>query len=284
MNDTGFSIKVGGNLLEITRPLVMGVINVTPDSFYAGSRVHGEREIRERLVQIGQEGADIIDCGAYSSRPGAEHISTDEERNRLEVLLRCLRDLYPDILVSLDTFRSEIASWAVREYHVNIINDISGGEMDDKMAEKVADLNVPYVMMHMKGTPQTMQEMPVYNDLLYEMIRYFEKKISVFRAAGVLDIIVDPGFGFGKTLDHNYELIQRLDMLHITQCPILVGLSRKSMIYKLLDTNPEEALPGTIALNMLALLKGASFLRVHDVKEAVQLVRVFEKLREFSPV
>lgn len=284
MNGSGFSVNFGGRLLQISRPLVMGVINLTPDSFYAGSRVNGEREIRERLIQMKQDGADIIDCGAYSSRPGADHISLNEERSRLEAFLRCLRDLDPNILVSVDTFRSEIASWAVREYDVNMINDISGGEMDDRMAEQVADLRVPFVMMHMKGTPQTMQEMPVYDDLLNEIVHYFEQRISVFRKAGVRDIIVDPGFGFGKALDHNYKLIQSLEQFHITECPILVGLSRKSMIYKLLDTTPEDSLPGTIALNMLALLKGASFLRVHDVKEAVQLVRIYEKLREFPPV
>ena len=273
-----YTINVGGNLMDLGEPQVMGILNITPDSFYSASRKNTEGEIEERVERILSEGGSIIDIGAYSSRPGADNISPEEEMKRLRGALRILRSVAPDAVVSVDTFRADVAKMCVEEYGVQIINDISGGELDSKMFETVAALGVPYILMHMKGNPQTMQVEPHYDDLLTEMLQYFGHKVQQLHELGVKDIILDPGFGFAKTLEHNYELMNRMQDLQVLGLPMLVGVSRKSMIYKLLGGAPEGALNGTSVLNTLALLKGASILRVHDVKEAVEVVQIVKKM------
>jgi len=273
------SINVNGSLLDLSKPCVMGILNITPDSFYAGSRMQTEVEIAHRTEQILQEGAAIIDVGAYSSRPNAEHVSAEEEMKRLRGGLEVLRRTAPDAVVSVDTFRADVARMCVEEFGVAIINDIAAGEMDPDMFRTVADLKVPYIMMHMQGTPQDMQLQPHYDDLLREVFLYFAEKVQRLRDLGVKDIILDPGFGFGKTLDHNYELLAHLEEFRIFELPLLVGVSRKSMIYKLLDTTPQEALNGTTVLDTICLLKGADILRVHDVRQAVENVRIVEAMR-----
>ena len=257
-----YTINVGGKLMDLSEPQVMGILNITPDSFYSESRKNTEEEIAGRVNAILAEGGSIIDVGAYSSRPGADNISAEEENDRLRGALQILRRTAPEAVVSVDTFRADVARMCVEEYGVQIINDISGGQLDPQMFETVAALGVPYVLMHMKGNPQTMQQEPHYEDLLTEMLQYFGSKVQRLHELGVKDIILDPGFGFAKTMDHNYELMNRLKDLSVLELPILVGVSRKSMIYKLLDGTPEGALNGTSVLNTLALLKGASILRL----------------------
>lgn len=274
------SLNVNGRLLDLSTPQVMGILNVTPDSFYAGSRMQTEAEIAARARQILDEGAAIIDIGAYSSRPNAEHISPEEEMKRLRIALEILNRNHPEAIISVDTFRADIAEQCVNEYGVAIINDIAAGEMDNRMFETVARLNVPYIMMHMQGTPQNMQKEPHYDNLLKEVFMYFAKKVQQLRDLGAKDIILDPGFGFGKTLDDNYELMARLEEFSIFELPLLVGVSRKSMIYRLFDITPEEALNGTSILNTVALMKGADILRVHDVREAVEAVKITGKLHK----
>lgn len=273
-----YTLNVGGKLLDLSQPQVMGILNVTPDSFYSASRKNTEQEVADRIIAILAEGGSMIDIGAYSSRPGADDITAEEEMDRLRSALRILRNIAADAVVSVDTFRADVARMCVEEYGVQIINDISGGELDARMFETVASLGVPYILMHMKGNPQTMQQQPHYDDLLSEMLRYFGTKVQQLHELGVKDIILDPGFGFAKTLEHNYELMNRLQDLRVLQLPVLVGVSRKSMIYRLLGLTPEEALNGTSVLNTLALLKGASILRVHDVKEAVEVVQIVKKM------
>lgn len=273
-----FSLNLNGKLYELSSPKVMGILNVTPDSFYAGSRKQTEEDIKSRCREIIEEGGDIIDIGAYSSRPDAEHISAEEEKRRLRTGLEILRNEYPEAIVSVDTFRADVAEMCVKEYNVNIINDISAGEMDKEMFNTVARLQVPYIMMHMKGTPQDMQKSPQYTSLMKEIFMYFSEKVYKLHEMGVNDLILDPGFGFGKTLAHNYELMNHLEEFSLFNLPVLVGISRKSMIYKLLGNMPSEALNGTTALNTIALLKGANILRVHDVKEAVETVRIVTAL------
>lgn len=273
-----YTINVGGKLMDLSEPQVMGILNITPDSFYSESRKNTEEEIAGRVNAILAEGGSIIDVGAYSSRPGADNISAEEEKDRLRGALQILRRTAPEAVVSVDTFRADVARMCVEEYGVQIINDISGGQLDPQMFETVAALGVPYVLMHMKGNPQTMQQEPHYEDLLTEMLQYFGSKVQRLHELGVKDIILDPGFGFAKTMDHNYELMSRLKDLSVLELPILVGVSRKSMIYKLLDGTPEGALNGTSVLNTLALLKGASILRVHDVKAAVEVVQIVKKM------
>lgn len=273
-----YTINVGGKLMDLSEPQVMGILNITPDSFYSESRKNTEEEIAGRVNAILAEGGSIIDVGAYSSRPGADNISAGEEKDRLRGALQILRRTAPEAVVSVDTFRADVARMCVEEYGVQIINDISGGQLDPQMFETVAALGVPYVLMHMKGNPQTMQQEPHYEDLLTEMLQYFGSKVQRLHELGVKDIILDPGFGFAKTMDHNYELMNRLKDLSVLELPILVGVSRKSMIYKLLDGTPEGALNGTSVLNTLALLKGASILRVHDVKAAVEVVQIVKKM------
>ena len=273
-----FSLNLNGKLYELSSPKVMGILNVTPDSFYAGSRKQTEEDIKSRCREIIEEGGDIIDIGAYSSRPDAEHILAEEEKRRLRTGLEILRNEYPEAIVSVDTFRADVAEMCVKEYNVNIINDISAGEMDKEMFNTVARLQVPYIMMHMKGTPQDMQKSPQYTSLMKEIFMYFSEKVYKLHEMGVNDLILDPGFGFGKTLEHNYELMNHLEEFSLFNLPVLVGISRKSMIYKLLGNTPSEALNGTTALNTIALLKGANILRVHDVKEAVETVRIVTAL------
>lgn len=275
-----YTIQVKGRLFDLSEPHVMGILNVTPDSFYAGSRKEDEAAIAARVEQIVNEGADIIDIGGYSSRPNAEHISADEEMHRLEKALTVVRRLYPEAIVSVDTFRADIAARCVETYGADIINDISGGDMDERMFDTVARLNVPYILMHMQGTPQNMQRQPHYDCLLKEVVTALAEKVNRLRERGVKDLILDPGFGFGKTLDHNYELLNHLEELRVLELPLLVGVSRKSMVYKLLGTTPEEALNGTTVLHTLALLKGASILRVHDVAPCLEAVRIVKKMLE----
>ena len=276
---TPLYINANGKLMDLSEPQVMGILNVTPDSFYAGSRAETERDITQRIHQIVNEGASIIDIGAYSSRPNAQHISAEEEMSRLRTGLELIRKHYPEAIVSVDTFRADIARMCVEEYGVAIINDISAGNMDEQMFPTIARLGVPYIIMHMKGTPQNMQENPHYDHFLKEIFYYFSEKVQKLRDLGAKDIIIDPGFGFGKTIEHNYELMNHLEEFHLFELPILVGISRKSMIYRLLGITPEEALNGTTALNTIALTKGAHILRVHDVKEAVETVRIVEKMK-----
>ena len=275
-------INVNGSLLDLSQPRVMGILNVTPDSFYAGSRTQTEAEIVRRVKQIVSEGAAIIDIGAYSSRPNADNVSAREEMERLRMGLKILFEIQPDAVVSVDTFRADVARMCVEEYGVAIINDIAAGEMDADMFHTVAALNVPYIMMHMQGTPQSMQQHPHYDNLLEEVLLYFARKVQQLRDLGVKDIILDPGFGFGKTIEHNYELLSHLEDFRIFELPLLVGVSRKSMIYRLLDITPQEALNGTTVLDTICLLKGADILRVHDVKEAVETVRTVQAMRNNS--
>lgn len=275
-------INVNGSLLDLSQPRVMGILNVTPDSFYAGSRTQTEVEIERRVKQIVSEGAAIIDIGAYSSRPNADNVSAREEMERLRMGLKILFEIQPDAVVSVDTFRADVARMCVEEYGVAIINDIAAGEMDANMFHTVAALNVPYIMMHMQGTPQSMQQHPHYDNLLKEVFLYFARKVQQLRDLGVKDIILDLGFGFGKTMEHNYELLSHLEEFRIFELPLLVGVSRKSMIYRLLDITPQEALNGTTVLDTICLLKGADILRVHDVKEAVETVRIVQAMRNNS--
>ena len=273
-------INANGFLLDLSSPCVMGILNVTPDSFYAGSRMQTEIDITHRIEQIVGEGAGIIDVGAYSSRPNAENVSPAEEMERLRMGLGILRKVQPDAVVSVDTFRADVARMCVEEYGVAIINDIAAGEMDGDMFRTVADLNVPYIMMHMQGTPQNMQQNPHYDNLLKEVFMYFARKVQQLRDLGVKDIILDPGFGFGKTVEHNYELLAHLEEFRIFELPLLAGVSRKSMIYRLLGTTPQEALNGTTVLDTICLLKGADILRVHDVREAVETVKIVEAMKK----
>ena len=273
-------INVNGFLLDLSSPCVMGILNVTPDSFYAGSRMQTEIDITHRIEQIVGEGAGIIDVGAYSSRPNAENVSPAEEMERLRMGLGILRKVQPDAVVSVDTFRADVARMCVEEYGVAIINDIAAGEMDGDMFRTVADLNVPYIMMHMQGTPQNMQQNPHYDNLLKEVFMYFARMVQQLRDLGVKDIILDPGFGFGKTVEHNYELLAHLEEFRIFELPLLAGVSRKSMIYRLLGTTPQEALNGTTVLDTICLLKGADILRVHDVREAVETVKIVEAMKK----
>lgn len=278
MNKTvHYTLNVRGRLLDLSKPQVMGILNVTPDSFYAGSRMETEEAVRRRVRQIIAEGGSMIDVGAYSSRPGAADVSAEEEMERLRRGMSIVREEAPEISVSVDTFRADVAKMAVEELGVDIINDISGGELDKEMFKTVAKLGVPYILMHMKGTPQTMQQAPHYEDLMKEVMLYFAEKVQQLRDLGQKDIVLDPGYGFAKTIDHNYELLKHQEMLEVFELPLLVGVSRKSMIYRFLGSSPEEALNGTTVLNTLALQKGANILRVHDVKEAVEVVRLVEK-------
>ena len=273
------TINVNGQLMEFSHTQVMGILNVTPDSFYAHSRKQTETEILARAHQIVDEGASIIDLGAYSSRANALDVSESEEMQRLRNALQIIRRELPDAILSIDTFRADVARMCVEEYGAAIINDISAGQMDNRMFPTIAQLGVPYIIMHMQGTPQDMQDSPHYDNLLKEVFYYFSEKVQRLRDLGVKDIILDPGFGFGKTIEHNYQLMNHLEEFNVFQLPLLVGISRKSMIYKLLGTTPEEALNGTTVLNTIALQKGAHLLRVHDVKAAVETVTLTEKMK-----
>ena len=276
------TLRLSDKLLTLERPIVMGIVNVTPDSFFAGSRIDGERALRTRLDELIREGAAIADLGAYSSRPGADEVSLEEEMKRLRPALQLLRDEYPTLPVSVDTFRSEVARMAVEEYGAAIINDISGGGLDPEMYRTVSHLQVPYILMHMKGDPQTMQSLTDYQDITLEVLDYFIKRIGLLLDLGLHDIILDPGFGFSKTTEQNYELLAHLDILTQTlRQPLLVGLSRKSMIYRPLGCTPEEALGGTTFLHALALERGAKILRVHDVRPAAEAITLYEQARPY---
>lgn len=272
------TLNIKGELISLEEPLVMGILNVTPDSFYEGSRKQTETDIRNRIEEILQEGGALIDLGGYSSRPDAQDVSPEEEMERLCLALRILRDEYPKAMVSVDTFRADIARRCVEEYGAAIINDISGGELDAAMFPTIADLHIPYIIMHMRGTPKTMQQHCDYQNLTADILLYFSKKIEQLHLMGVNDVIIDPGFGFSKTLEQNYELMRHLADFSLFEKPLLVGISRKSMVYKLLGGTPTESLNGTTVLNTYALLNGANILRVHDVKAAVEAVRIFKQL------
>jgi len=271
------TINCKGQLIDLSQPKVMGILNITPNSFYDGGKYKDELQIVNQVEKMLNDGATFIDIGAYSSKPNAEFVSEEEELNRLLPIINLLIEKFPDILLSVDTFRSQVAKKAI-EAGVAIVNDISAGMLDEKMIETVAKLNVPYIMMHMKGNPQTMQNLTNYDDVVKEMIYYFSERILLARSFGMNDIIIDPGFGFAKTLEQNYEVLKKLELFSILDLPLLAGVSRKSMIYKTLENSPEEALNGTTVLNTIALQKGAKILRVHDVKEAVECVKLFNKL------
>lgn len=279
MNNS-MTLNIKGSLISLQRPLVMGILNITPDSFYAGCRSFDANTILKRADEIIAQGGDIIDVGAYSSRPGADDVCEEEEIRRLASALPHIREKHPEAIISVDTFRANVARYAIEECGAHIINDITAGEGDPLMFETIAKLNVPYVVMHMRGNPQTMQELTNYKgDITAEVITYFSEKIDTLRSMGVNDIILDPGFGFAKTLEQNYILMKNLGDIAQFKLPLLVGISRKSMIYKYLNSTPEESLIGTVALNSFALSKGANILRVHDVKECVDTIKIFEKLR-----
>lgn len=275
------TLRFNSRLTTLDRPLVMGILNITPDSFFAESRTSATdaEQLRLRVRNMLDEGADIIDIGAYSTRPGADEVGADEEMRRLATALDIVRQEAPDAWLSVDTFRAEIAQNCVRDYGVNLINDISGGTLDRAMFHTVARLGVPYVLMHLQGTPRTMQLNPHYDDPVAEVIEWLARRAQRLRELGAHDIILDPGFGFGKTLEHNYALLDKLDYFHELELPLLVGVSRKSMIYRLLETDPDQALNGTTVVNTIALLKGAHILRVHDVRAAVEAVRIVETMR-----
>ena len=276
------TLNLGGRLLELREPQIMGILNITPDSFFSGSRTETEADITCRLHQMMQEGADMIDVGAYSSRPGAADVSEEEEMERLRRGLRIVKRDFPQVPVSVDTFRANVARMAVEEEGADIVNDISGGEMDKRMFRTIASLRVPYILMHMQGTPQSMQQAPHYDNVRREVMIYMAEKVERLHDLGVKDIIADPGFGFGKTLEHNYELMAHLEDFHELDCPLLVGISRKSMIYKLVGGTPQTALGGTTALHLYALNKGAHVLRVHDVAAAVETKKIYLQLRKFA--
>jgi len=270
---TPFSITLPcGRLLEFHRPQVMGILNVTPDSFYAGSRSASEDAVRRRVQTIVDEGADIIDIGAYSSRPGADDVSPDEEMRRLDMGLRILRQIAPTIPVSVDTFRADVARRAITESGADIINDISGGKLDEKMWSTVADLRAPYILMHMRGTPRDMMHRTDYSNVTADVVRELGESLQQLASDGVANVIIDPGFGFSKTVEQNYRMLHDLTMFHLLERPLLVGVSRKSMITRPLGITPEDALAGTVALGTMALERGAAILRVHDVAAARQSI------------
>ncbi len=271
------TINCKGQLIDLTTPKVMGILNVTPNSFYDGGMYKSNSEILTKAGKMLNDGATFIDVGAYSSKPNAEYVSEEEELQRIIPIINLILEYYPDALVSVDTFRSEVAKVCI-ESGASIINDISAGNLDDKMLETIAKYNVPYIMMHMRGTPETMPKMTTYENIVKEILFYFSEKVTKARRFGINDLIIDPGFGFAKTLDQNYEVLQKMELFDILELPLLAGFSRKSMIYKTLQSSAEEALNGTTVLNTIALTKGAKILRVHDVKEAMECVTLFNKI------
>lgn len=271
------TINCKGQLIDLTIPKIMGILNVTPNSFFDGGKYKNESEILSRVERMSSEGATFIDVGVYSSKPSAEFVSEQEEISRIIPVVNLILKHFPETILSIDTFRAEVAKASI-ESGAAIINDISAGHLDEKMLETVAKYNVPYIMMHMKGTPQTMQTLTQYDDIVKEMLFYFSERIAKARSFGINDLITDPGFGFAKTVEQNYEVFQKLDLFNLLELPLLIGVSRKSMIYKTLNSNAEEALNGTTVLNTIALTKGAKILRVHDVKEAMECVTLFNKI------
>jgi len=271
-------INIKGNLLDLNKPKIMGILNVTPDSFFDGGLYNTEKKVDIQVMKMIEDGMDILDVGGYSSRPGAKEISIDEEIDRVIPIVKFIRKKYPELILSVDTFRSEVARNCL-DLGVDIINDISAGCIDKNILDVVAEYNCPYIMMHMKGTPQTMQINPEYENLIKELLIYFAKRIYLAREKGIIDIIVDPGFGFGKTLDHNYTIIKKIENFKLLDLPVMVGISRKSFITKQLDIDKKDSLNGTTALNMYFLEKNVNILRVHDVKEAKECIRLHEKIK-----
>ncbi|MWW24950.1 dihydropteroate synthase [Algibacter lectus] len=271
------TINCKGTLINLSSPKVMGILNLTPDSFYDGGQHKDEKSILNHTEKMLTEGATFIDIGAYSSRPNADHVSEAEELKRILPIVELVLKSFPETLISIDTFRSEVAKQSI-EAGAALINDISAGKLDDNMLKTVADLHVPYIMMHMRGTPQTMQQQTNYNNLVKDIIFYFSERLMAAKELGIIDLIIDPGFGFAKTLEQNFQLLNTLELLNILEKPLLVGVSRKSMIYKTLNNTAKEALNGTSVLNTIALQKNASILRVHDVKEAMETIKLIESL------
>jgi dihydropteroate synthase len=280
MRDRPKYINIQGNLINLEVPKIMGILNITPDSFYRGSRYKEKHEILSAANKMLNDGADFLDVGGYSSRPGAEDVSIEEEKKRVLNAIRLISVEFPKAIISVDTFRADVAREAICDCGAHMINDISGGNADSEMFPLIEKLNVPYIIMHMKGNPRTMQDNPVYDDVVADILKWFGGKIFRLRSAGVKDIIIDPGFGFGKTIKDNFELLKRLCDFSIAGLPVLVGVSRKSMIWKTLDITPDESLSGTSVLNTVALMNGADILRVHDVKEAVEAVKLMQKMKE----
>ena len=270
-------INCKGQLIDLSIPKVMGILNVTPNSFFDGGKYKNEEEIISQVSKMLAEGATFIDIGAYSSKPSAEFVTEQEEIERIVPAIELILKHFPEALLSIDTFRAEVAKASI-ESGAAIINDIAAGELDDKMFDVIADYNVPYIMMHMRGNPQTMQSLTEYDDIVKEMLFYFSEKVKLARSLGINDLILDPGFGFAKTTDQNYEVLQKMELFNLLDLPVLAGVSRKSMIYKTLNNTAQEALNGTIVLNTIALTKGAKILRVHDVKEAVECVTLLTKM------
>lgn len=275
-----YSLNLRGRLVNIDRPWVMGIINITPDSFYGGSRATDEMTLTAKVRQMLSEGADVLDVGACSTRPGSEQVSAQGEMERLQWALDIIRRVAPDAIVSVDTYRADVARHCVEQWGVDIINDISGGTIDEAMFATVAELKVPYVLMHMRGTPDTMATLTDYNDVAADVLEWMARRIDELRQMGVSDVIADPGFGFAKTMEQNYRLLHCLDAFHVLHAPLLVGVSRKRMIYTPLECSAVEALNGTTVVNTMALERGAHFLRVHDVKPAVEAVKIITLLRQ----
>ena len=272
------SLNLDGTIMNLSHPRVMGIINTTPDSFYDGSRVPEPGQAVEKAREMIEQGADILDVGAVSSRPGSEEISEKEELERLSPVLEALRNVFPDFPISVDTWRSGVARTVKERFRIHMINDISAGTLDPDMFATMAQLGIPYIMMHMQGTPPTMQNDPAYENVVDDLLQFFAERVYKLRKLGLNDIIIDPGFGFGKTLEQNYRLLGEFDSFQILELPLMAGISRKSMIYKVLESEPDQALNGTTAAHMAVLLKGANLLRVHDVAAAKETVKIFQQI------
>lgn len=278
-------IVIRNSIINTARPIIMAVINITPDSFYKNSRVNSETDILNAAEKALEDGATILDIGGYSSRPGADFVSEEQETKRIAYALNIIKNKFPQAPISVDTFRSRVAEIAVHDFGIDMINDISGGELDKNMFPTVAKLNVPYILMHMKGTPETMQQLTTYEDLISEMLSYFSTKIKQLRHLEFTkEIIIDPGFGFAKTTKQNFEILRNLTIFETFKAPILVGISRKTMIWKTLNITPDEALNGTTVINTIALMNGANILRVHDVKEAKEAITLWEQTFDIQPL
>ena len=276
------SINLRGEIYSLDSPRIMGILNITPDSFFDGGRYLNIDSILSQVEEMINEGTDFIDIGASSTRPGAKRISEEEELRRLSEPVKQIRDSFPEMYISIDTYQSSIAQKMVSDFGVDIINDISAGLMDEAMFETIADLNVPYIMMHTQGTPENMQLNPSYTDVVKEVLLFLSERLEKLNLLGVNDVIADPGFGFGKTLDQNYEILDKLDFFSMLEIPLMVGLSRKSMVYNLIESTPDDALNGTSIVHAIALLNGADILRVHDVKQAKEAITIVNKLKEIS--
>jgi dihydropteroate synthase len=277
--EKAYTINIAGQLHDLSIPRIMGILNITPDSFYSKSRMPTVEEAVSRASQMIMDGAWSLDIGGYSSRPGSKDVPADTEIRRVVGPISAIREKYPNLPISIDTFRSNVARAAI-EAGANMVNDISGGHLDSHMLDFVAEANVPFIAMHMRGTPQEMKKLVEYDDLISEMIKYFSEIKRNANKRGVSDVIIDPGFGFAKTLDHNFQIIKHLEDFHLLDCPMLIGVSRKSMIFKHLDISPSEALNGTTVLNTVALLKGANILRVHDVTQAQEAIHLVQKIAD----